>query len=199
MVGQAPGPRRIHSTRSPADARASYCPGRLADRARPRHHPPEVHLSGGNLFTLTVIRPAWAYRVELAGIAVLAWLFWWLTGEVGDRRRAGVILAATALLMLVPPVRNRLATVLHRSHLRRRWTLACRHAELATVNDRVPRITGGRFVPSGDLLRVRMPAGRPVEDLEHAAETAAAFLEVREVRWPATRQRPLCPRGRGPA
>jgi len=144
---------------------------------------PEVHLSGGNLFTLTVIRPAWAYRVELAGIAALAWLFWWLTGEVGDRRRAGVIIVATAaLLMLVPPVRNRLATVLHRSHLRRRWTLACRHAELVTVNDRVPRITKAAFVPSGDLLRVRMPAGRPVEDLEAAAETAAAFLEVREVR-----------------
>jgi hypothetical protein len=27
-----------------------------------------------------------------------------------------------------------------------------------------------------------MPAGRPVEDLEQAAETTAAFLEVREVR-----------------
>src|SRR4029450_3640729 len=58
---------------------------------------PGVPLSGGHLFTLTVLRPAWAYRVELAGIAVLAWLFWWLTGEVGDRRRAGIIiLAATA-------------------------------------------------------------------------------------------------------
>jgi hypothetical protein len=144
---------------------------------------PEVHLGAGNLFTLTVLRPAWAYRVELAGIAALAWLFWWLTGEIGDRRRAGVIiLAATALLMVIPPIRNGLAILLHRSHLRRRWTLACRHADLATLNDRVPRITRASFVPSGDLLRVRMPAGRPVEDLEAAAETAAAFLEVREVR-----------------
>src|SRR4029453_11193248 len=55
-------------------------------------------------------------------------------------------------------------------------------ADLATLNDRVPRIIRASFVPSGDLLRVRMPAGRPVEDLEAAAETAAAFLEVREVR-----------------
>ena len=131
---------------------------------------PEVHLSGGNLFTLTVIRPAWAYRVELAGIALLGWLFWWLTGEVGDRRAGVIILAGTALLMLVPPVRNRLATLLHRSHLRRRWTLACRHAELATVNDRLPRITRAAFVPSGDLLRVRMPAGRPVENLERGRD-----------------------------
>jgi hypothetical protein len=82
---------------------------------------PEVHLGAGNLFTLTVIRPAWAYRAELAGITLLAYLYWWLTGEVGDRRQASlIILAATAALMLVPPVRNGLATVLHRSHLRRR-------------------------------------------------------------------------------
>jgi hypothetical protein len=106
-----------------------------------------------------------------------------LSGEVGDRRQASlIILAATAALMAIPPVRNGLATILHRSHLRRRWTLACRHADLATINDRLPRITRASFVPSGDLLRVRMPAGRPVGDLEAAAETAAAFLEVREVR-----------------
>jgi DNA translocase FtsK/SpoIIIE-like protein len=144
---------------------------------------PEVHLGGGSLFMLTVIRPAWAYRIELAGIALLAYVYVWLSEQVGSRQRASIlILVATAVLMGVPPVRNGLATLLHRSHLRRRWTLACRHAELATVNDRVPRITRASFVPSGDLLWVRMPAGRPVEDLEHAAETAAAFLEVREVR-----------------
>jgi hypothetical protein len=97
---------------------------------------PEVHLGAGNLFTLTVIRPAWAYRVELAGIALLAYLYWWLSGEVGDRGQASIIiLAATAALMAMPPVRNGVATVLHRSHLRRRWTLACRHADLATLND----------------------------------------------------------------
>jgi hypothetical protein len=144
---------------------------------------PEVHLGAGNLFMLTVTRPAWAYRVELADIALLAYPYWWLSGDVSDRRQASlIILAATAALMAIPQVQNGLATLLHRSHPRRRWSLACRHAELATLNDRLPTISRASFVPSGDLLRVRMPAGRPAEDLEQAAETTAAFLEVREVR-----------------
>jgi hypothetical protein len=162
---------------------------------------PEVHLSGGgNLFTLTVIRPAWAYRVELAGITLLAYLYWWLTGEVGDRRQASlIILAATAALMLVPPVCNGLATILHRSHLRRSWTLACRHADLATLNDRLPRISRASFVPSGDLLpgpHARRPPGRG---------PGARGRDDRRLpggpRGPGgwrPGQRPLRPRGRGP-
>ena len=71
------------------------------------------------------------------------------------------------------------------------WTrepLACRHAELATPNDRIPRITRCRLTRAGEQLRVRVPAGSQVPDLEAQAERIAAFLSVREARmvapWP---------------
>jgi hypothetical protein len=83
---------------------------------------------------------------------------------------------------LVTWTREPLAHALFRSHLRRRWALACRHAELATANDRIPRIVRCRLTRAGEQLRVRVPAGGQVPDLEAQAERIAAFLAVREVR-----------------
>jgi hypothetical protein len=144
---------------------------------------PVPRVRTGTLVWLTVVRPAWAYRVELAAVALLAVAYVWLSPKVGGHRQAGTLILAGALVLIAaPPVRNGLAGVLHRSHLRRRWTLACRHAELATPNDRVPRIQRAKLIPAGDLLTVRMPAGQAVEALAKAAEPVAGFLEAREVR-----------------
>jgi FtsK/SpoIIIE family len=53
---------------------------------------------------------------------------------------------------------------------------------LATINDRIPRIVRCRLTRAGEQLRVRVPAGSQVPDLEAQAERIAAFLAVREVR-----------------
>jgi hypothetical protein len=143
---------------------------------------PEPHIKPGSLFLLTVARPAWAYRVELASIGCLAVAYYWLSARYSGRTAEALILAAAVLVAALPSTREGLARVLWRSHLRRRWALACRHAELANRNDHTPRISRAGFVPSGDLLRVRMPAGAAVADLERAAEPVAAFLEARELR-----------------
>ncbi|MGH2688753.1 MAG: FtsK/SpoIIIE domain-containing protein, partial [Actinomycetota bacterium] len=66
--------------------------------------------------------------------------------------------------------------------LRRRWLLGVRYAGLATLNDRVPRPTRIRAVPSGDLMQVRVPAGTNVRSLSEASDTVAAYLGVRDVR-----------------
>ena len=142
----------------------------------------EPRVAPGSLFLLTVLRPAWAYRVELAGIACLGVAYYWLSARYSGRTAEVVILAAAVVVAVVPYTREGLAGVLHRAHLRRRWELACRHAELANRNDHTPRITHAGLVPSGELLRVRMPAGSAVADLERAAEPVAAFLEARELR-----------------
>ena len=91
-------------------------------------------------------------------------------------------MAAALVVAMVTWTREPLAHALFRSHLRRRWALACRHAELATLNDRVPRIVRCRLTRAGEQLRVRVPAGGQVPDLEAQAERIAAFLSVREVR-----------------
>jgi hypothetical protein len=142
---------------------------------------PEPRILPGSLFVLAVLRPAWAYRVELAAIAALGVAYYWLSARYSGRTAEAVILAAAVLVAAVPFTRKGLAGVLHRSYLRRRWALACRHAALLNRNDHTPRIAKAGFVPSGDLLRVRMPAGRAVADLEKQAEPVAAFLEAREL------------------
>ena len=129
-----------------------------------------------------LLRPAWAYRLELALIALVAAAYVWLGDRVGRQGAERLIVAAAFLVAMVTWTREPLAHALFRSHLRRRWALACRHAELATLNDRIPRITRCRLTRAGEQLRVRVPAGGQVPDLEAQAERIAAFLSVREVR-----------------
>src|SRR6266536_3786451 len=74
-----------------------------------------------------------------------------------------------------PTVWNRLVLYI----LRPPWAW---RAELATANDRVPRIAGFQLTPAGELLRVRIPAGSTTTALAEAAEQLAVVLDVREVR-----------------
>jgi FtsK/SpoIIIE family len=129
-----------------------------------------------------ILRPAWAYRLELVLIGLLWAVNHWLTTRLGAYDAAQVILALAIVIGLLNWTRDPLARALFRSHLRRRWALACRHANLATRNDRVPRITCCTLTRAGEQLRVRVPAGGQVPDLEAEAERLAAFLAVREVR-----------------
>jgi hypothetical protein len=129
-----------------------------------------------------ILRPAWAYRLELELIGLVAAAYVWLGDRVGRAGAERLIVAAALVVAMVTWTREPLAHALFRSHLRRRWALACRHAELATPNDRIPRIVRCRLTRAGEQLRVRVPAGGQVPDLEARAERIAAFLAVREVR-----------------
>jgi FtsK/SpoIIIE family len=106
----------------------------------------------------------------------------WLGGKLGRQEADRVIVAAAFVVALLGWTREPLARSLARSHIRRRWSLACRHAELASRNDRVPWVMRCALTRAGEQLRVRLPAGAQVPDLESAAERVAAFLAVREVR-----------------
>jgi hypothetical protein len=129
-----------------------------------------------------ILRPARAYRLELMLIGLVAAAYVWLGERLGRAGAERLIVAAAFLVAVVTWTREPLAHALFRSHLRRRWGLACRHAELATLNDRIPRIIRCRLTRAGEQLRVRVPAGSQVPDLEAQAERIAAFLAVREVR-----------------
>jgi hypothetical protein len=128
------------------------------------------------------LRPAWAYRLELSLIVLLAVAYLWLGDRLGREDADRLLVAAAFLVAIVSWTRNPLANGLARSHIRRRWALACRHAELASRNDRVPWVMRCALTRAGEQLRVRLPAGAQVPDLENASERLAAFLGVREVR-----------------
>ena len=142
----------------------------------------QVEARPADWLLLAVLRPAWAYRLELFLIVLLAVAYVWLGDQLGREDADRVIVAAAFLVALIPWTREPLARSLARSHVRRRWALACRHAELASRNDRVPWVMRCSLTRAGEQLRVRLPAGAQVPDLEDASERLAAFLGVREVR-----------------
>jgi hypothetical protein len=143
---------------------------------------PHVETRPADWLLLAILRPAWAYRLELSLIALLAVAYVWLGDQLGRQDADPVIVAAAFLVALIPWTREPLARSLARSHVRRRWALACRHADLASRNDRVPWVMRCVLTRAGEQLRVRLPAGAQVPDLENAVERLAAFLGVREVR-----------------
>jgi hypothetical protein len=143
---------------------------------------PVVRERPGDFVFNGLLRPAWAYRLELALVGLVWAVHHLLTAELGRYRADRLVVAAAVVVGLLNWTRDPLARALFRSHLRRRWALACRHANLATCNDRVPRITRSKLTRAGEQLRVRVPAGGQVPDLEAEAERLAAFLAAREVR-----------------
>jgi hypothetical protein len=143
---------------------------------------PYVEPRPADWLLLAVLRPAWAYRAELALLTLLAAAYVWLGNQLGRQDADRLIVAAAFIVALLGWTREPLARSLARSHIRRRWALACRHAELASRNDRVPWVMRCGLTRAGEQLRVRLPAGAQVPDLENASERLAAFLGVREVR-----------------
>jgi hypothetical protein len=143
---------------------------------------PYVESRPADWLLLAILRPAWAYRLELSLIVLLAVAYVWLGDRLGRQDADRLLVAAAFLVAIVSWTRNPLANGLARSHIRRRWALACRHAELASRNDRVPWVMRCALTRAGEQLRVRLPAGAQVPDLENASERLAAFLGVREVR-----------------
>lgn len=130
-----------------------------------------------------VLRPAWLWRVELAAAALVITGGLVLVRAVG-RPLAGLLAVLVGLSVPVWPagLRHRIILVFHKASVRRGWSIAARHAGLATHNDRIPRAVAVVPIPAGDRLRVRIPAGGRTAEVVEQAEVIAACLEARELR-----------------
>jgi FtsK/SpoIIIE family len=143
---------------------------------------PPVRMTLGAKLLVGAGRPLWAYRVELVGLLLLAAAAAVLRRWLGEVAGAVTLAGLGLVVWVVPGLRAWVAGWLRCSWVTRRWTLAVRHAELANFNDRVPRVVGHEPVVFGDRLRIRVPPGLTVSEVQAKAEMIAAFLRVREVR-----------------
>ncbi len=123
----------------------------------------------------------WRWRVELAAVLITVTVWRGLTTVASHTAATILVISLLVAVLASKRVRARLRWIEHRARLRRRWRQACRHAGLETFNERVPRIIWIVRLPVGEALRVRLPAGQCVTDLEERGETLAAYLQVREV------------------
>ena len=137
--------------------------------------------SGWQRLWIFVLRPLWGFRLELGAITVLLLAFGSLARHIGSSWAGVLLVVVAAAVASSSRGRRFVGRVLHRSRLRRRWTLAVRHARLATFNDRVPKPVRIREIPSGERMVVRVPAGGTVSALAEKGEVIAAVLGVREV------------------
>ncbi len=129
-----------------------------------------------------VLRPLWAWRTELVLAAAPAGVAVGLSSVLDTVVAALLAITVVVSFVRLGVSRRWLALRLAVARLRRCWTRAVRYAELATINDRVPRITRVTPVPCGWRMTVSVPRGARVSDLEEAAEAVAACMQVRDVR-----------------
>jgi len=129
-----------------------------------------------------VLRPLWAYRLELLIVGLVVGGHAALSGESGTAPAAVVVVSLVGAMLMVAPVRRELLRRLHAARVRRRWSRAVRDAGLMTDADQIPRARRVWRIASGDRLAVLVPRGSSVPELEQRAEVVAAALGVREVR-----------------
>ncbi len=129
-----------------------------------------------------VARVGWAWRLELTIVLSMSAVAALVARRVAPVAAALATAVVFLILALLPPLRRALLRWEHVASTRRRWARACRHAGLETANARVPRIVSIRRLVSGDVCRVKVPAGGNVTALEQSTETLAAALGLREVR-----------------
>ncbi|MDP8931988.1 MAG: FtsK/SpoIIIE domain-containing protein, partial [Actinomycetota bacterium] len=129
-----------------------------------------------------VLRPLWAWRTELVLVGAPAGVAVALSAVLDPAVATVLAIALVVGCVRIGTCRRWLGLRLSVARLRRFWTRAVRYAELATINDRVPRITKVTPVPCGWAMTVSVPRGAKVSDLEEAAEAVAACMQVRDVR-----------------
>ncbi len=124
----------------------------------------------------------WRCRVEVALLGGVAGAQFLLARQLGDPVAAAVLVAVVAGLVALRPVRRWVISLLRRARVRRAWDRAVLDAGVATGPFHGPRALSIATVAVGELLRVRVPRGASVAELEDRGEQLAACLRVRDVR-----------------
>lgn len=122
------------------------------------------------------VRPLWGYRLEMCLVGLPSGAFYVLSGALGDLVAGALLLWLGGGVVAAPRARRSLERRLYVARVKRRWGRAVRFSGLATEDDRIPQAREVRPITSGDRLRVLVPRGTAVSDLEARAEVIAATL-----------------------
>lgn len=95
---------------------------------------------------------------------------------------ASGLLIGLAASLILPLSRRWWFRLIHARRARWRWMKASKAAVMRHYLGRPPAIYRVKKTPAGELLRVRVPVGSDVRDLEIAADVLAVVMQVREVR-----------------
>ena len=128
------------------------------------------------------LRSTWGFRIELAALAVLA------AAWAGVRLAVGPVLASVAVAVPVaglvawPTFRRFAWRQLRAASIRRRFTAGMTAAGFDADRDGTPAVLRVTETAAGYALWVRVPRGSSAQQLEKAAETAAAAMGVAGLR-----------------
>ena len=129
------------------------------------------------------LRLAWGFRLELATATSLAaaWLFSdQALGPIGASIAVGLPVIA---VIVWPTGRRWVWRQLRYASIRRRFAAAIRTTTFDRKKmDRTPAVLKVRQTPAGYSLRVRVPPGTSVTDLENAAEVVSAAMGITDLR-----------------
>src|SRR4051812_30032705 len=123
----------------------------------------------------------WRWRVELVAVGVLLGAARGLAQAMGTAGAVIVACIAGAAVVGTRTTRNAVFRALRRAHVRRGWERAVVDTGLARSPLAAPRALAVKPVAAGDCLRVRVPRGQSVAQLEARCEELAACLRAREV------------------
>ena len=130
-----------------------------------------------------ILRLAWGFRLELSMLATIgaAWsLATRATGTTAGSLAVGLPLTA---LVTWPVGRRWLWRHVRFAHVRRRFASAVRTSTFdRSHTGGTPTVLRVRETSAGYMLRVRVPGGTSVIDLEKAAEVTAAAMGVSDIR-----------------
>ncbi|HET9442275.1 MAG TPA: hypothetical protein VFO65_03060, partial [Acidimicrobiales bacterium] len=142
----------------------------------------------GILVILVALGSATEWVPRLARIAyyALGAVVVGVVGVVVGRDHVGPALVVVGLALVLSlafgPTRRRLRRAGRRFVIRRRWRRALQAIDVRAFERVIPLVCSVTPVPCGERLRVVMPRGTRVADLEAVAETLAATLGLRDVR-----------------
>ncbi len=128
------------------------------------------------------------YRAELSCVAILMTTALILRGQVGPDWATLILVAVAAIVVAVPASRRYI--------IRRVWCVCSRHrarscflqTRTMTYNGRMPFLYWSRPSPVGERVRVWLPAGLAVKDIENVCDEMAAACWARSARVEASRR-----------